>query len=174
VHYAILGRSAHTTMHTKLLHCFCVQEHNQLPRKRQPDKISFVTLRMKMDLAVCNITANFRAIEEVGCASKNQKSSNQVSLTGKFPIHPDSVHTWGKCFQNVINKDKKLPAKGTKPGKSSKYKANLMDMSQQRSLLTILPCFKSQQSMKANALEPSSMPMLDPFNKTLDVQAIDG
>jgi hypothetical protein len=54
-----------------------------------------------------------------------------INLTDKCPVHPSSTHTWGDCFQNVLNKDKKLPAKGSNKGKTSTHlahEANLMEL----------------------------------------------
>jgi hypothetical protein len=67
---------------------------------------------------------------------KNKKISgkaggNCVSLADKCPIHPDGKHMWGDCYQNILNKDKKLPAKGSSSmkGKSaSTHEVNLMDI----------------------------------------------
>jgi hypothetical protein len=73
--------------------------------------------------------------------SKQAGQSKKSGRIDKCPIHPDGVHTWGNCYQNVINKDKKLPSKGAKSGKMSMHEANLMDML--RRLLTVLPCLKS-------------------------------
>jgi hypothetical protein len=51
----------------------------------------------------------------LGGPAKNKKiGGNRVSLADKCPIHPDGNHTWGDCYQNVLNKDKNFPAKGSK------------------------------------------------------------
>jgi hypothetical protein len=56
----------------------------------------------------------------------------RINLTDECPVHPGGNHTWGDCFQNVLNKDKKLPAKGSNKGKAasthSAHEANLMDI----------------------------------------------
>jgi hypothetical protein len=50
-------------------------------------------------------------------------------LTDKCPIHPDGNHKWGDCYQNVLNKDKKFPAKGAKKTKSPPaHEASLMEI----------------------------------------------
>jgi hypothetical protein len=56
--------------------------------------------------------------------------SSRVGLTDKCPIHPDANHVWGDCYQNILNKDKKFPAKGSsKKGKTtSTHEVNLMDI----------------------------------------------
>jgi hypothetical protein len=65
-----------------------------------------------------------------GPAKAKSSSSNRVSSTDKCPIHPDGNHTWGDCYQNIANKDKKIPAKGSsKKGKMSTtltHEANLL------------------------------------------------
>jgi hypothetical protein len=47
--------------------------------------------------------------------AKHKKSGgggNRVTLMDKCPIHPDVNHVWGDCYQNILNKDKKIPCKG--------------------------------------------------------------
>jgi hypothetical protein len=57
-----------------------------------------------------------RLSSKTSAPAKHKKSSgscNHVSLTDKCPIHPDGNHIWGNCYQNILNKDKKFPAKGS-------------------------------------------------------------
>jgi hypothetical protein len=168
-------------MRTKLLHYFHVQEHKKLSKKKA---VKQGMARSKNGSNCVQCCGDFcdhlktsRLSEptrvggqsnKMGGQAKIKKTSNHVSLTDKCPIHPDSTHTWGNCYQNVINKDKKLPAKGTRTGKTSTHGANLMDIKPTEkvtclaSLLEITAINESKLSRdELNAY------MLESFNKTL-------
>jgi hypothetical protein len=123
---------------TELLHYFHVQEHEKSSKEKimKRDKI-----RPKHNGIVSrcgNQHGQFREhikstqdgpSKKLGRHAKTKKINGCVSLTDKCPIHPHRAHTWGNCFQNVMNKDKKqAPAKGAKPGKLLTHEANLVDI----------------------------------------------
>jgi hypothetical protein len=39
---------------------------------------------------------------KLGGPAKAKKNSHHVCLTDKCPIHPDRIHTWGDCYQNIV------------------------------------------------------------------------
>jgi hypothetical protein len=141
VRHAISGQSAHTTTRAKLLHYFRVQEHKKISK----DKIAKASTERHKDTKnghssnCAQHRGQFREhlktkpagpSSKSGGPAKNKKiGSNRVGLTDKCPIHPDGNHTWGNCYQNILNKDKKFPAKGSKKGKTtSTHEVNLMDI----------------------------------------------
>jgi hypothetical protein len=141
VRHAILGRSAHTTMRAELLHYFCVQEHKKHSKDKKVIECTMCYKESKSG-QVSNRTQHQGQFWEhikkkpAGSSSKSgepaktkKTGSTCVSLTDKCPIHPDGNHKWGDCYQNILNKDKKYPAKGSKKSKTlPSHEANLMDV----------------------------------------------
>jgi hypothetical protein len=146
VRHAISGRSAHTTTRAELIHYFRVQEHAWA--KGKANHVALVArqgqgqgnraqrrqhLHNKVKPAGSsnghkNGQAKFKTGDKTGGGTRVR-----VQLTDKCPIHPSGNHTWGDCFQNVLNKDKTLPAKGSTKGKTSMHtahEANLMELDQ--------------------------------------------
>jgi hypothetical protein len=84
---------------------------------------------------------------------------------------PHGNHTWGDCYQNIINKDKKIPAKGSnKKGKTSTptHEAHLMAIEPEEKATNHAPS-KLVTSINESELtrDELSVYMLDSFNKTL-------
>jgi hypothetical protein len=98
---------------------------------------------------------------------KAKKSSNRVSPVDKCPIHPGGTHAWGDCYQNIVNKDKKFPAKGSKKGKTSTYKANLMDIEPAEKATNRAPLLVTAINKSKLSGDELNTYMLDLFNKTL-------
>mmetsp|Transcript_26605 Transcript_26605/g.37724 ORF Transcript_26605/g.37724 Transcript_26605/m.37724 type:complete len:335 (-) Transcript_26605:774-1778(-) len=54
---------------------------------------------------------------------QGKKTSKRISDDTSCPIHPDASHTWGECFQNIRNANKRRktsPQEGNQAGKGSK------------------------------------------------------
>jgi hypothetical protein len=86
-------------------------------------------------------------------------------------MHPDGNHTWGDCYQNIANKDKKIPAKGSnKKGKTSTltHEANLMVIEPAETATNHAPTglVTAINEIELTGDELSAY-MLDSFNKTL-------
>jgi hypothetical protein len=105
---------------------------------------------------------------KLGGPAKAEKSSNCVSLADKCPVHPYGNHRWGDCYQNIVNRDKKFPAKGSKKGKTSMHKANLMDIEPAEKATNRAPS-EPVTAIKESKLSGDELSayMLDSFSKTL-------
>jgi hypothetical protein len=94
------------------------------------------------------------------------KASNCVSPADKCPVHPDGNHTWGDCYQNIVNKDKTCQGSKTK-GKTSTHGAKLMDIEPaEKATNCALSLITAISKSKLYGDELSAY-MLDSFNKTL-------
>jgi hypothetical protein len=107
-----------------------------------------------------------------GPAEAKGNSSNHVSSGDKCPIHPDGNHTWGDCYQNIANKDKKFPAKdSSKKGKTSTtlmHEANLLVVEPVETATDHAPYGLVTVINKSELTgDELSAYMLDSFNKTL-------
>jgi hypothetical protein len=120
VRYAISRRSAHSTTRAKLLHYFRVQEHEQATKDKNVKKIIKSHKEFKNESKRVQKRGQFKNHlkgkqdgqgNKLGGPAKAKISSNRVSPADKCPIHPDGNHMWGDCYQNIVNKDKKIPAR---------------------------------------------------------------
>jgi hypothetical protein len=146
VRHAISGRSAHTTTRAELIHYFRLQEHKRMTMKKANAASARSTAQGNRAQRRGGQFREKPKVKPVGSSNghkdghaKHKKTGDKTSgtrictnLTNKCPVHPGGNHTWGDCFQNVLNKDKKLPAKGSSKGKTasthSAHEANLMDI----------------------------------------------
>jgi hypothetical protein len=168
--YAITGCSAHSPTRAELLHYFCVQEHEKLSKDKaarqgmaclkngsnQLQCCGQLREHLKTKQAERNNKSGGPSIKAGGQA-KNKKNSNCVSLTDKCPIHSDGTHTWGDCYQNILNKDKKSLQRVPKWAKRPRTRPISWILSQLKMLLTMPLCLKLQRLMRANSPEVSSM-----------------
>jgi hypothetical protein len=193
VRYAISGRSAHTTTRAELLHYFRVQEHEQFvsqqrhAKKKGQQEFKFDSKRAKKRGQYKNHLKGKQGGQgnKSGGPVKTKTSNNRVSPADKCPIHPDGNHLWGDCFQNIANKDKKIPAKGSaKKGKTTPaptHEVHMMNVEsvEQVSTAAVSTATVSTSEVSTSALselvineseltgDELSAYMLDSFNKTL-------
>jgi hypothetical protein len=144
--HAISGRSAHTTTRAELIHYFRVQEHAQVTGKSKHvasavDSVVTPVARQEQGNRAHRRQYLQNKIKAAGSSNghknghakfkKGDKNARfRVELTDPCPIHPLGRHTWGDCLKNVLNKDKKFPAKGSTKGKttSTAHEANLTEL----------------------------------------------
>jgi hypothetical protein len=180
VRYAISGQSAHTTTRSELLHCFQVQEHEQATNKAKLAQKNHKQVQKESKRAAKREGGQFKHQfkgKQDGQGNKpggpaKAKSSSRVSPTDKCPIHPDGNHTWGDCYQNISNKGKKIPAKGSnKKGKASTtltHEANLMVVKPTETATNHAPSGLDATINKSELTgDELCAYMLDSFSKTL-------
>jgi hypothetical protein len=66
--------------------------------------------------------------KDKGSFKKKGAESRRISNDKKCPVHPQGNHTWGDCFQNVANKDKKNPVPRSRARLSPSSSPSLQNM----------------------------------------------
>jgi hypothetical protein len=152
--YAISGCSAHTTMCAKLLHYFCVQEHKKIAKEKVA-KASCCQFRKHLNQQA-RWTSKSQNIVIVSVLLTNAPSIQTVLTHGAIATKMSFIKT------------KNSTAKGTKSGKTSTHKANLMDIEPAEKVT------HHASSLEITAISESELSgdelnayMLDSFNTTL-------
>jgi hypothetical protein len=129
--YANAGHSIATDNHADILHFFCKQQATV----NRSVKANIVKQKTKKShdgqeqhpvrfAAVARQSAKFcrGGDKDKGSFKKKGAKSRRISDDNKCPVHPQGNHTWGDCFQNFANKDKKKSATAFKGKDKSKSK----------------------------------------------------
>jgi hypothetical protein len=169
-------------MRAELLHYFRIQEHELATSKAKLAQKTHKQAQKESKRAAKRECGQFKhqlkgkqdrqGHKPGGPAKAKGNSSNRVSLADKCPIHPDGNHTWGDCYQNIANKDKKFPVKGSsKKGKTSTtltHEANLLVVEPVETATDHAPSGLVTVINKSELTgDELSAYMLDSFNKTL-------
>jgi hypothetical protein len=133
--YANAGRTLQHDNRADLLRFFRLQEHRAERSQRENDEKQRAKRNDKRQRDEANKRFNSQLLDKNKSSKRQRKSkaisndkkdSSKISPESKCPIHPRGNHTWGECFQNAANANKKkeAPKKDKKDSKDKKNPSN--------------------------------------------------